>query len=239
MAKITKKAWIGIGIAGAILVVAATFIGIGYAKAGTVLKNFEDDYKKVSESDSFKTILKDLNDVKLADFVSVNGAKFFQSNFVSSADEAKNVDEALRDKKPDVLKNFTAAPAAAFNRVEIDTSKFASLVGDIGFLAKLGFVFRSSGPLKSIRSVSECINKIIKDDPKEKESMILAFISLADDKETKITEAKVADDGKVSSIADGKTFKRQDKGDVNRKPVDFVAFIAEKVKKQQATPPSK
>ncbi|TBU01043.1 hypothetical protein CWI37_0823p0010 [Hamiltosporidium tvaerminnensis] len=235
MAKITKKAWIGIGIAGAILVVAATFIGIGYAKAGTVLKNFEDDYKKVSESDSFKAILKDLKDKRLADFVSVKDSKYFQSSFVGSADEVKTVDEALRDKKLDDLKSYIDDhdPNAS---IQVDSSKFASVVGDIGFLAKLGFVFRSSGPLKSIRSVSEFINKIIKDDPKEKESMILAFISLADDKEAKITEVKVADDRKVSSIADGKTFKMEDKGESKRTPVDFVAFIAEKVKKQQATP---
>ncbi|TBT98936.1 hypothetical protein CWI39_2210p0010 [Hamiltosporidium magnivora] len=223
MAKITKKAWIGIGIAGAILVVAATFIGIGYAKAGTVLKNFEDDYKKVSESDSFKAILKNLKDKRLADFVSVKDSKYFQSTFVGSTDEAKKVDEVLQGKKLDDLKSYINGhdPNAS---IQVDSSKFASVVGDIGILAKL---------------VSECINKIIKDDPKEKESMILAFISLADDKEAKITEVKVADDGKVSSIADGKTFKMEDKGESKRTPVDFVAFIAEKVKKQQATPPSK
>ncbi|KAK1347571.1 hypothetical protein LUQ84_3473 [Hamiltosporidium tvaerminnensis] len=150
----------------------------------------------------------------------------------------ETVDEPLKGKKLDDFKAFANSPPSS-SRLEIDSSKFASVVGDIGFLAKLGFVFRSSGPLKSIRSVSEFINKIIKDDPKEKESIVFVLISLAEDKEAKITEVKVADDGKVSSIADGKTFKFEDKGESKRTSVDFVAFIAEKVKKQQATSPSK
>ncbi|TBU00010.1 hypothetical protein CWI37_1143p0010 [Hamiltosporidium tvaerminnensis] len=237
MAKITKKAWIGIGIAGAILVVIGTFIGIGYAKAGTVLKNFEDDYKKVSESDSFKATLEDFKKVRLADFYIVQCGKFFQSCFVGSSQEARKVDELLKGKKLDDFQDFANSPPSS-SRLEIDISKFASVVGDVGFLAKLGFVFRSSGPLKSIRAVSEIINKTIKDDPKEKE-IVFVLISLAEDKEIKITEAKVADDGKVSSISDGKTFKFEDKGESKRTSLDFAAFIAEKVKKQQATSPSK
>ncbi|TBT97244.1 hypothetical protein CWI39_3080p0010 [Hamiltosporidium magnivora] len=229
MALERKKAMIiASGLVISMLFIFALICGLGYNKAGNVIKSFEEDFKKVSATAQFKFITNNLNKTKLGDFASIKGKKVFELPF-SSYDSAKSLIKALDDKKIEKVQVYTNIYID--ETIQIDASKFINIVGEIGFLVKIGFWFKGKTAIRSICAISSFIYKAIKEDSKEREK-VFVILNLEDEKNVKGFYVKTDNDGKIKTICSPKTFKFNDsKNGLEGKSHDFVAFIVEKVRK--------
>ncbi|TBU05905.1 hypothetical protein CWI36_0555p0010, partial [Hamiltosporidium magnivora] len=123
----------------------------GLNKETDAIKKFEEDYKKVSETDKFKEHLSKTKSTNKAFFLILEGFKIFW--IVDPKDDIINI------KKPNATQggNYNSGTLEITNNINLETiekassasdlfvfepSDFTKILPNVGFLTRIGFIFK-------------------------------------------------------------------------------------------------
>ncbi|TBU12324.1 hypothetical protein CWI38_0803p0020 [Hamiltosporidium tvaerminnensis] len=233
----TKAFRISAIVVAALLTIFLIIGSIGYSKAGKFIKEFEEDFKRISETDQFKTRITKLKQTNSVLLMMHEVFKFIWILDINKNDKTREkFIEAIKTK--DSFKIFECLAELDRNKVveamdlscllAFDPEKISKLKPKFGFFATIGFLFRKRHPMKDIYKISEKIGIKLKDCEKSALILIL-FLDILDDKKIEISEF---DYDKIKHNFDfsSDTFilnplKRNDKTYIS---ADFIIYLAEK-----------
>ncbi|TBU05253.1 hypothetical protein CWI37_0030p0060 [Hamiltosporidium tvaerminnensis] len=216
----TKKFRIAAITVSGLIVMIFVILGIGYNKATSIIKDFEMDLKKVSESERFKKCVSQFKKTKTSAF----GLEDESSCFVILPSfDISGIANILFDGFEEMKAGKVLGSTSLFVS-ETDLSKFPKVVGNVNFLTKIGFWFKGKHAIKAVYELSNYIYKELKNNKKNK-SILVEIIT---EKESVLSSIEYDEKSKGSSkkILFEPLKIENDSFNVS----EFIIFIAEKVR---------
>ncbi|TBU01951.1 hypothetical protein CWI37_0591p0030 [Hamiltosporidium tvaerminnensis] len=187
----TKEFQIAAIVIFALIILSFIVIGIGITKATRIIKNFEKDFRLISETEEFKESVIKLKRSKFAAFsISGNSLVFSILEFNNSDMKVEEFFKVLeRDEKNEVVSAFRSL--ILLKSFRTDNSLFLEVTDNCGFFAKIGFWFsRNHHTVYEINKISKFIYKEQKKAPKT-QNMTTIFLNILNDNKLEVLENKM------------------------------------------------
>ncbi|TBU08182.1 hypothetical protein CWI39_0215p0020 [Hamiltosporidium magnivora] len=143
---------------------------IGYNKACGAIKKFEEDYKKVSETDKFKEHLSKTKNTKKAFFLILEGGNYNSGTL----EITNNINLETIEKASSASDLFVFEP-----------SDFTKILPNVGFLTRIGFIFKQNHPIVAIYKACKIFEEELNQHTKDKERSFVV-LEMIDDKKINI-----------------------------------------------------
>ncbi|TBU04788.1 hypothetical protein CWI37_0088p0010 [Hamiltosporidium tvaerminnensis] len=214
---------------------------IGYYKAGNAIKDFEEDFKKVSEKLQFKNNVLAFENIRYAVFMNSIKYKFFMICEIHNNNipltkpfeeyNRSNISEPIKDSTKKFLTKIRKAFESS-NLFSFDTSGFLKVIPNLGFFVRIGLLIRKKHPFldvyKAFKSIGSLLNNSL-----ENEGPLFIILKIVDDKRVLLNEkylySEITGIFCVKKILDFDSLKINGKKFVSS---DFIIYIAEKVRKE-------
>ncbi|TBU11891.1 hypothetical protein CWI38_0994p0030 [Hamiltosporidium tvaerminnensis] len=216
----------------AVLLALGIFGFISYRSANKFIENLESDYKKISESVTFKNFAALLKKEKIAMFTPNDDKINFNVLLTNDENDRNALLEALKAQKiDDFVQIKENLPKEDPN--DVVTMEKPSLPDDPGFFAKVGLLLKKKQTMVSVKKLTAFIKARL-DVPHDENNTWIVFLNILDKIAVESFCVEI-ENKKVKSISKSLSFTIDRLDEKNTDEIaDFIAYIIEKNRKKDA-----
>ncbi|TBU02610.1 hypothetical protein CWI39_1121p0010 [Hamiltosporidium magnivora] len=206
---------------------------IGNKKANSLIEEFPNEFKKDVKLYEFKELSSALRTSKVAAFIAIRNSNegFFMFDFEYCPEVRDYLLKALDTKdKEFFLKG--KRPNEIYKCESVDFEISSKAIANIGFVAKIGFLFKGNQAVKTINEISGFIHKRISKNIKCEFKLVI--LSIPDEENVKAYEV-IFNQSEEFEFGSSKSFKFEPNKDINADSYEYVSSLIIKVTKGKFT----